>query len=73
MRVRVRLITHQQCYFNFNKDNMGRNKGENSMKRVRVMTKKWNVEIVLIKTGMMVMEVFGMVMLYCGVMNIRII
>ena len=49
------------------------NKGENSMKTVRVKTNKWDVETVLITAGMMAMEVFGAVMLYSGVMKVIII
>lgn len=35
--------------------------------------KKWDLEKVMITTGMLAMELFGTVMFFCGLMNIRII
>ena len=35
--------------------------------------RRWDVEKIMITTGMMAMELFGTVMLFCGIANIKII
>lgn len=35
--------------------------------------KRWDIEKIMITTGMLAMELFGTIMLFCGILNIKII
>lgn len=48
-------------------------KGEKMMNTAIFGKRRWDVEKIMITTGMMAMELFGTVMLFCGIANIKII
>ena len=47
--------------------------GENSMNTIRLYAKRIDLEKVMITAGMFAMEAFGVVTLFCGLMDIKII
>lgn len=49
------------------------NKGEKIMNTAIFRNKRWDIEKIMITTGMVAMELFGTLMLFCGIANIKII
>lgn len=43
------------------------------MNTMRLRQKRWDVEKVMITAGMLIMECFGTVMLFCGILDIKIL
>jgi len=43
------------------------------MNTMRLKGRRWDVEKVMITAGMLFMECFGTVMLFCGIMDIKIL
>lgn len=48
-------------------------KGEEKMNTAIFRNKRWDIEKIMITTGMLAMELFGTIMLFCGILNIKII
>ena len=48
-------------------------KGEEKMNTAIFGNKRWDIEKIMITTGMLAMELFGTIMLFCGILNIKII
>lgn len=44
-----------------------------NMNTAKLRKKRWDIEKVMITAGMLMMEGFGTVMLFCGIMNIKIL
>lgn len=43
------------------------------MNTARIKQRRWDVEKVMVTTGMLFMECFGTVMLFCGLLDIKIL
>lgn len=43
------------------------------MNTAKLRVRKWDIEKLMITIGMFMMEGFGMVMLFCGIFDIKII
>jgi len=43
------------------------------MNTARLRQRRWDVEKVIITVGMLMMEGFGTVMLFCGILDIKIL
>lgn len=55
------------------KDTKDEIKGEGKMNTAIFGNKRWDIEKIMITTGMLAMELFGTIMLFCGILNIKII
>lgn len=43
------------------------------MNTMRLRQRRWDIEKVMIAAGMFIMEGFGTVMLFCGILDIKIL
>lgn len=50
-----------------------RERRRKSMNTIRMKQRKWDLEKVMITAGMFMMESFGIVMLFCGILDIKIL